>query len=195
MAGAELTSLRTARRLASGEPDREAAHRRPELRVALLCWLALDGATALAAVAATVWPALGPAARPRATLHPSVGAVASIVLNNVRVLAAPFILVAARFERARASRLAGDTIVAAILVGNAIAVGLALGRWRAALIPFIPQLPVEYLAAATAAASWLGARRHLRAYGPRLAVTNVAATIALTAAAAAIEALLTPHAR
>ena len=81
------------------------------------------------------------------------------MLNNVRVLAAPFILVAARFDRGRVSRLAGDTIVTAILVGNAIAVGLALGRWRGALIPFVPQLPVEYLAAATAATVWLNARR------------------------------------
>ena len=97
------------------------------------------------------WPALGPAARPHATLHPSLDAIASILLNNARVLAAPFILVAARFDRGRVSRVAGDTIVAAILVGNAIAVGFALGRWRGALIPYVPQLPVEYLAAATAA--------------------------------------------
>jgi hypothetical protein len=159
-----------------------------------MCWLALDAATALAAVAAIVWPALGPAARPHATLHPSAGAVASIVFSNLRVLAAPFILVAARFEHARGSRLVGDAIVAALLVGNAIAVGLALGRWRGALIPFVPQLPVEYLAAATAGGAWLAARRHARISGPRIAVTGVA-TIALTAAAAAIEVLLTPHAR
>ena len=81
------------------------------------------------------------------------------MLNNVRVLAAPFILVAARFDRGRVSRLAGDTIVTAILVGNAIAVGFALGRWRGALIPYVPQLPLEYLAAATAATAWLNARR------------------------------------
>ena len=82
---------------------------------------------------------------------PLSSAIASIVLNNVRVLAAPFILLAARFDRGRVSRVAGDTIVATILIGNAIAVGLALGRWRGALIPYVPQLPVEYLAAATAA--------------------------------------------
>ena len=56
--------------------------------------------------------------------------------------------------------VAGDTIVTTILVGNAIAVGVALGRWRGALIPYVPQLPVEYLAAATAATTWLDARRH-----------------------------------
>ena len=126
--------------------------------------------TALGAVAAIAWPALGPAARPHATLHPSLEPIASILLNNVRVLAAPFILVAARFDRGRVSRLVGDAIVAAILVGNAIAVGVALGRWRGALIPFVPQLPVEYLAAATAATAWLNARRHAPS-APSIAAT------------------------
>ena len=195
MAAAELTSSRTAGASASGEANRGATQPSRDLRGTLLCWVALNAATALAAVPAIVWPALGPAACPRPTLHPSAGAVASIALNNLRVLAAPFILVAARFERARGSRLAGDAIVAAILVGNAVAVGLALGRWRGAVIPFVPQLPLEYLAAATAAAAWLGARRRDRGSGPRIAALNVAATIALTAAAAAIEVLLTPHAR
>ena len=54
------------------------------------------------AAAAIAWPALGPASRPHATLHPSLEAIASIVLNNVRVLTAPFILAAARFDPTRA---------------------------------------------------------------------------------------------
>jgi hypothetical protein len=141
------------------------------------------------------WPALGPAAQPHATLHPSLGAIASIVVNNVRVLAAPFILVAARFDRGRLSRVAGDTIVTGVLVGNAIAVGLALGRWRGALIPYVPQLPLEYLAAATAATTWVNARPHSSLSAPSNVATNAVATLALTAVAAAIEVLLTPHAR
>src|SRR6202042_3768337 len=123
------------------------SHRRAEsrgfdLRTACLCWVMLATTTALGAVAAIAWPALGPATRPHATLHPSLDAIASILLNNARVLAAPFILVAARFDRGRVSRVAGDTIVATILAGNAVAVGVALGRWRGALIPYVPQLPV-----------------------------------------------------
>ena len=71
----------------------------------------------------------GNAAAPHAA--PVCRRVASILINNLRVLAAPFILVAARFDRTRVSRIAGDTVVATILVGNGIAVGLALGRWPA----------------------------------------------------------------
>jgi hypothetical protein len=162
-----------------------------DLRTVCWCWLALAATTALAAAAAVAWPGLAPATRPHAELHPWAGAVASILLNNLRVLAAPFILVAARFGRTRGSRLVGDAIVTAILAGNAVDVGLALGRWRGTLIPYVPQLPVEYLAAAVAAAAWLSARRGHTGTAP----SSGAATIALTGAAAVIEVLLTPHAR
>jgi hypothetical protein len=160
-----------------------------------VCWVALAAATALGGLAALVWPGLGPATRPHATLHPTPSTIASIFLNNARVLAAPFILLAARFDRGRISRIAGDTIVTTILVGNATAVGFALGRWRGALIPFIPQLPVEYLAAATATTTWISGRRHHAPSAPSSAAAAAIATFGLTAAAAAIEVLLTPHAR
>ena len=195
MAATELTPHRTSPGVASHRAHRHARCRGLDLRTVGLCWVALATTTVLAAAAAVVWPALGPAARPHATLLPSLDAISSIVVNNVRVLAAPFILVAARFDRGRLSRLAGDTIVTAILVGNAIAVGLALGRWRSALIPYVPQLPLEYLAAATAATTWVNARRDSSLSGPSIAAISAVATLALTAVAAAIEVLLTPHAR
>ena len=195
MAAPELTRSPTSPGIGYPRAPSRAEGPRPHLRVAFLCWVTLAAATALGAGAAIAWPTLGPASRPHATVHPSLGAIASILLNNLRVLAAPFILTAARFGATRASRLGGDAIVATILFGNAVVVGLAVGRWRGALIPFLPQLPVEYLAAATAAAAWLDARRHAPARGPQLAAANAVATIGLAAAAAAIEVLLTPHAR
>jgi hypothetical protein len=195
MAAPELSCSPTSSGIGSRRAPSHAGQRGPDLRVVFHCWVTLAAATALGAAAAIAWPALGPASRPHGSLHPSLDAIASILLNNLRVLAAPFILAAARFGATRSSRFAGDAIVATILVGNAVAVGLALGRWREALIPFVPQLPIEYLAAATAAAAWLDARRHAPARGSQLAAANAAATIGLTAAAAAIEVLLTPHAR
>ena len=195
MAARELTCSRTSSGIGSHRAASRAEGPRPDLRVVFLCWVTLVVATALGAGTAAAWPTLGPASRPHATLHPSLDAIASILLNNLRVLAAPFILAVARFGATRTSRLAGDAIVATILVGNAVAVGLALGRWRGALIPFVPQLPIEYLAAATAATAWLDARRQARPRGLQIAAANAAATIGLTVAAAAIEVLLTPHAR
>ena len=195
MAAPELTRLHTPTRAGSHRAHREARCRGLDVRTTALCWLALTTTTALCAFAAMAWPVLAPATRPQAALHPTLGAIASILLNNARVLAAPFILVAARFDRGRVSRLVGDTILAAILASNAIAIGLALGRWRGTLIPFVPQLPIEYLAAATAASTWLKARRHSAVSAPSIAVTGAVATLGLTAAGAAIEVLLTPHAR
>jgi hypothetical protein len=195
MAAGELTRFRISPGTSCTRAPSHAERRRPDLGIACLCWVTLAAATSLSALAAIAWPALGPATRPHATLHPSLQAIASILLNNLRVLAAPFILATARFGSNRVSRLAGDTIVATILVGNAIAVGLAFGRWRGPLIPFVPQLPIEYLAAATPAALWVEARRHASAPARRIVVTTAAATIGLAAAAAAMEVLLTPHAR
>lgn len=195
MAAGELTRLRISPGTSSTRAPSHAGRRRPDLRIVCLCWVTLAAATALGAAAAIAWPALGPANRPHAVLHPSLDAIASILLNNLRVLAAPFIFATARFGAARVSRLAGDTIVATILAGNAFAIGLALGRWRGALLPFIPQLPIEYLAAATAASLWIEARRHASSPARRIVVTSAAATIGLAAAAAAMEVLLTAHAR
>ncbi len=195
MAAGELTHPRASPGMSSTRAPSRAGCRGPDLRITGLCWVTLAAATALGAAAAIAWPVLGPATRPHAMLHPSVDAIASILLNNVRVLAAPFILAAARFGATRVSRLAGDAIVATILVGNAVAVGLALGRWREALIPFVPQLPIEYLAAATAAGAWIEVRRDASLPAPRVAAMSAVATIGLAAAAAAVEVLLTPHAR
>lgn len=195
MAGRELKRSPCLLTVPSSAARRVAARPGVDLRTISMCWVGLAAATAFGAVLAVALPGLAPASHPYATLRPSAGAVASILLNNLRVLAAPFILAAARFGRAHASRLIGDAIVTAILLGNAISVGLALGRWRGALIPFIPQLPVEYLAAATAVATWVDARRDASRSGPANTATNAVATIALTLAAALIEVLLTPHAR
>ena len=195
MAAPELTRSRTSSGHGSPRAPSRAEGPRPDLRVVFLCWVTLVVATALGAATAAAWPTLGPASRPHATLHPSLDAIASILLNNLRVLAAPFILAAARFGATRTGRLAGDPIVATILVGNAVAVGLALGRWRGALIPFVPQLPIEYLAAGTAATTWIDARYRNGTLPALRIASGAAATIGLAAAAAAIEVLLTPHAR
>ncbi|MGH2856940.1 MAG: hypothetical protein ACRDMJ_05585 [Solirubrobacteraceae bacterium] len=166
-----------------------------DVEAILRCWAALAAVTAVAAATAYMWPSLGPDAAPHPALRPSVGAVVSILVNNLRVLAAPFVLAAARFARVRAGRLAGDAIVAAILASNAISVGLALGRWGTVLVRFIPQLPIEYLAAATAATAWLGARQSPTRPTRLDLILQTSLTAALTAIAAVLEVLLTPHTR
>jgi hypothetical protein len=99
-----------------------------ELRTTVLpCALALVALTALGAAGAHLVPALGPRIRPHRALHPTLAALASILVTNARVLAAPFILIAARFPRSAGGRRAGDAIIATILTANAARIGLAIG--------------------------------------------------------------------
>ena len=198
MEPAELTL--TTRRTAADERLAEAAGRAavgttlfaPVLQTAL----ALLILTALGALLAQEVPALAPTTRPHPTLHSTPGAIVAILANNARVLAVPFILTAALFARTRPTRLLGDLIVAAILAGNALWIGLAIGRWQGALVPYIPQLPMEYLAASTAAAAWIHSRRQARSgAGRHVTLIYASATAVLLVSAAGAEVLLTPHAR
>lgn len=148
-------------------------------------------ATGVGALLAIALPALAPGGPPHPTLHPSLGAADAIFAQNLRVLAAPYLLAAFRFGGTRRSRLAGDLVVAGILGGNALLVGLALGRWQGSLLPYLPQLPLEYLAASVAASAWILARRGSMSW--RVLSIQAAVTALLLAGAAAAEVLLTPH--
>jgi hypothetical protein len=136
-------------------------------------------------------PGLAPGGHPHPTLHGTLGDFASIATANARVLSAPFLLALFRFPSDRRSRQLGDLLVIVLLGGNALRVGLALGRDRGALLPYVPQLPLEWLAAALAAAAWLTLRTGAR---KRTGLAYVAAVLVLVAAAAAIETICTPHA-
>jgi hypothetical protein len=148
--------------------------------------------TAIALLAARLIPALAPGPPPHAALEPTIGTLASILLVNARVLAPPFLLAAYRFGAGGGSRAFGDLLVAIPLALVAVRVGAALGRWEGRLLLYIPQLPIEYLAAAIAASVWVAHRS-----GPSAQVRPLARTaglvVALLAAAAATEVLATPH--
>ena len=78
-----------------------------------------------------------------------------------------------------------------MLGANALRAGLALGRWHTRLIPYVPQLPLEWLAAALAGAAWLALRTGARR---QTAIAYLAAVLVLVTAAAAVETIATPHA-
>ena len=104
-------------------PAREHARR---LGAAAACvWLL----TAFGVLLARLAPALAPSAHPHPTLHGTLGELASVIANNLRVLAAPFLLAVFRWPGGRLTRRLGDLLIAALIAENTIAVGLALGRW------------------------------------------------------------------
>jgi hypothetical protein len=147
--------------------------------------------TAFGVLLARLVPALAPGGHPHPTLHGTLGEVASVVANNLRALAAPFLLTVFHWPRGRVTRRLGDVLIVALIAENTIAVGLALGRWGDRLLPYVPQLPLEWTALGIAGAAWLTARDGSRG---RVLAVYALATLALTISAAAVEVELTPHA-
>jgi hypothetical protein len=147
--------------------------------------------TLIGAVIGTAAPTLAPTGRPHPTLHGSLGDFTSIAGTNARILSAPFLLALCRFPAQRSTRRLGDLLIGGVLGTNALRVGLALGRWHVRLLPYLPQLPLEWLAAALAAVSWLALRTGVRR---QTALAYLAAVLVLVIAAAAVETIATPRA-
>jgi hypothetical protein len=148
--------------------------------------------TAVGALVGLLAQGLAPGGSPRPTLQGSVTDVLSILATNLRLLSVPFALGALGFQGSRRARAFGDVLVGAMVTLNALRVGLALGRYGTGLIPYIPQLPVEWLALALSTSAWIAARRQAQRQTLR---TRALQTLVAAATAAAIEALLTPHAQ
>ena len=170
-------------------------------RAAITCTAALAAVTALAAGAGALDHMLVPSTPPHPTLHPTLAAAASILANNARVLALPYGLVILRFDAVRWGRTVGTELLVGVLSVNAIAVGLALGRWQQRLAPYLPHLPLEWAAAGVSASVWAGAVARAGDPGAttqpvcwRWCVLAAAITLLLLTAAVAAEVLLITHA-
>src|SRR6202011_2314762 len=86
---------------------------------------------------------------------------------------------------------AGHLILTALTAASTIPVGLELGRWQGRLLPYIPQLPLEWAALALALGAWLTTRAD---QASRRQLVVLAASIAvLLVGAAAIETWCTAH--
>ena len=169
--------------------------RRPRghVRCVAAVWMLTVGLTAAGVLLGRLVPALAPGGTPHATLHGSAGEGAGILLHNLRVLAAPVILAGARWAEHRATRLAGDTIVAAIIVCSPLAVGAAVGRHGSELVRFLPHVPLEWAALSIATGTWLTVRRGGRLAGRALVAYAIAVLVAAMVAAT-LETVAVPHA-
>ena len=153
-----------------------------------LVWLL----TAAGCLVGLLVPGLAPGGGPHPTLHGSVSDVLSILATNLRPFSISFALAVLGFQRSRRARAFGDVLVGAVVTLNTLRVGLALGRYGTELIPYVPQLPIEWFALALSTSAWLGVRHDAQLQTLRTRATQ---TVLAAFAAAAIEALLTPHAR
>jgi hypothetical protein len=107
------------------------------------------------------------------------------------VLAAPFLLVLLGFPQSRLGRHAGDLIITALTAASTIPVGLELGRWQSRLLPYLPQLPLEWAALALAIHAWVLARPGQLTVRELMPLAGV--VLALLTCAACLETWATPH--
>jgi hypothetical protein len=157
--------------------------------------VAIAAITLLAALAGALDPALGPAGHPHPTLHGTLREAIGIGWTNGRQLVMPLVLVAGRWPTARLTRYLGDVLVGGLLVVNPVTIGLALGRFPITLLPYLPHLPLEDAALATAVAAWLSRRLpSTRGRPPRSIRRYAIWTFTLTALGALVETFLVPHA-
>lgn len=165
-------------------------------RTVLDIYVLLWAATVLVAVAVAALGAalirhwLGLRLSPAATTAPSLLAVAGLAAHNLPVCGWPLLLTAAGADRGRRRRHFAHGMVVIAVAVNVSLVGAALGAYGTRLLPYVPQLPLEWLALAAGAAGWLCARTRAALRGVRVAVALTAAAVL---GAAAIETYAVPH--
>lgn len=147
--------------------------------------------TVLGLAVGAIDPGLAAGTPPHPTLSGQLGDALDILQNNLRVLAAPYLLWLAGFPRRRVTRRLGDLVILTVTAHSMLPVGVELARWRGRLVPYLPQLPLEWTALTLSASAWLLIRTTTT---PRRAIAWLAAvTVALLAGAASLETWCAPR--
>jgi hypothetical protein len=161
------------------------------LRAHLLIWTATLLPAAIVALAG-----LGPATREALAFapHPAPGNLhdaLALTTNNARVVAA-LALAAWAADRAGPTRPAVDAMVLLITAANTTLVGVAIGAYGAAALPWLVHLPLDGTALAFGLAAYLAGRRAPMPLAS--ALSTLLAALALLLAAGLAESFLTPQA-
>ncbi|HLB21354.1 MAG TPA: hypothetical protein VK605_04555 [Solirubrobacteraceae bacterium] len=111
--------------------------------------------------------------------------------HNLPIAAWPILLGVLGAHHSRIGRRRADAFVLGALLANTTAVGAAIGTYGARLLPYIPQLPLEWAALALGASAWLVQRRRALLISDALGVLVLIATLLLMAGA--LETFGVPH--
>jgi hypothetical protein len=102
---------------------------------------------------------LGATLDPQRNPPPSIGHVLLLLAHNLPLASWPLLLGVVGAHCRRLARQAADVLVAAVFTVNVLTVGAGLGVYGLPLLPYIPQVPLEWAALALGASVWLMQRR------------------------------------
>jgi len=189
MATAELSGTAGPRRLPDGL-------RRAWRRAYGAIWLATLSAAALVAIFGTrlsvpVHHLLGLRLEANRNPPPHVGQILALAVHNIPIAAWPLLLGVIGAHRHHLARQIADIVLLACITVNTLPVGAALGAYGTPLLPYIPQLPIEWAGLALGASAWLIQRRRALSVPEGLALLALTAGVLLCAAV--VETVAVPH--
>ena len=122
---------------------------------------------------------------------PQVGHVLALAAHNVPIAAWPLLLGVMGAHRHRLATHVADGVLLACIILNTLPVGAALGTYGVPLLPYVPQLPIEWAGLALGASGWLLQRRRALSVSEGFALLALIAGVLLCAAA--METVAVPH--
>jgi hypothetical protein len=117
--------------------------------------------------------------------------VVALAAHNFPITAWPVLLGVMGAHRQKLTRRLADVLVAGWLAVNVLPVGAAIGAYGSPLLPYVPQLPLEWAALSLGASGWL-LQRH-GGIATRAALVLLVLVALTVLGAAALETIGPPH--
>jgi hypothetical protein len=122
---------------------------------------------------------------------PQLAHVLALAAHNIPIACWPLLLGVLGAHRHRLARHVTDGVLLACIIANTLPVGIALGAYTTRLLPYVPQLPLEWAGLALGVCGWLLQRRGALAVREGIAVFALAAGVLV--GAAVVESVMVPH--
>lgn len=120
-----------------------------------------------------------------------LGHVLLLVAHNTPIFGWPLLLGVIGAHRHRLATRVADGLLLACIIVNTLQVGAALGAYGARVLPYLPQLPLEWGGLALGASAWLVQRR--RAITVREGLVWFALIVFVLLCSAVLETVAVPH--
>jgi hypothetical protein len=122
---------------------------------------------------------------------PGIGHVLLSEAHNLPIVAWPLLLGVIGAHRHRLAKHVADGLLTACIIVNTLQVGAALGAYGVPLLPYLPQLPLEWGALALGASAWVVQRQRALSVPEGLGLLALIAGVLLCAAT--LETVAVPH--